>query len=151
MRAHDPDTVPLLDEARRRGSTALGDTPLPFGLDQFTIYTGLIGSALELGKLLATEERDLAAIGTHHHLRMAEIQSAFAQVETAMMADFDRDSTLRSQTFIAINLLIEKGQYEIAAEFHKRMLDGFSRPALETILHNRNAMAGAGGSRIRTV
>ncbi|MDH4745878.1 hypothetical protein OMP43_17775 [Sphingomonas sp. CBMAI 2297] len=127
----------LLDAARQRGQEATGFTVLPPGLDKFTAYVGLIGSALELGKLVATEERDLTAIHTHHGTTMAEISAAFHEIETAMLADFTRDESLKEKTFDAINRLIEAGQYEIASEFHKRLLEGSTRPSLEAIIERR--------------
>jgi hypothetical protein len=122
---------------------------LPPGLDQFAVYTGLIDSALELGKLMATEQRDLHVIERSYKLEMAAMTAAFEEVEAAMQADFARDNALRDRTFESINLLISAGQFEIASEFHKRMIDGFSRPALETIIAHRNGFAAGSGLELR--
>lgn len=138
----------LLTAARERGSRVVGATVLPAGVDQFTAYVGLIGNALELGKLVATEERDLRVIGSHHQLTAARIAAAFREVEAAMAADFARDESLKDKTFDAINQLIAAGQYEIAAEFHRRLIDGFQRSALETIIGHRNTIASASTSRM---
>src|SRR5215217_189357 len=138
----------ILQSARERGSRVVGATVLPAGLDQFTAYVGLIGNALELGKLIATERRDLEVIGTHHQLEAARITSAFREVETAMLVDFQRDESLRDKTFDAINQLIAAGQYDIATEFHRRLFEGFTRGALETIIDHRNVIAGASKSRL---
>ena len=131
----------LLAVARRRGSEATASLALPSGLDHFTAYVGLIGSALELGKLVASEKRDLAVIGNHYDLERARIDTAAKEVEAAMMADFARDETLKDKTFESINLLIAAGQFEIAGEFHKRLMDSFARPSLEAIIESRKRPA----------
>ncbi len=132
----------LLSAARDRGHMVIDGQLLP-GLDNFTVYTGLISKALDLAKLLATEERDLRVIHTSYDIEVRVISSAFQEVELAMAADFDRDSSLRDKTFEAINQLIAAGQYEIASEFHKRLIANFQRPALETIIEQRNQRSGA--------
>ena len=142
--AHDQ----LLADARRRGVETLGTAVVPQGFDNFTTYIGLIASALELGKLVATEERDLTAIGNHHEREMARIGSAFAEIETAMKADFARDASLREQTFQVINSLVAAGQHEIAMNFFETLMNNFTRPALETVLKARNEFASASGTRI---
>lgn len=143
--------MPILDEARARGANMLAGVHIPKNLDHFSIYAGLLRSALDLGKLVATEKRDIAAISAHYNTRMADIQAAFSQIEGAMIQDFHRDESLRERTFESINLLIEKGQYEVAADFHRRMIEGFSRPALETILQARNEIGSATGVRMRRI
>lgn len=144
-----PQPDSYLAEARARGAKAMGSTILAPGLDNFTVYVGLIGSALELGKLIKTEKRDLAAIETHHEREMGRIATAFREVEMAMLSDFQKESTLRDRTFDSIELLIAAGQHEIASEFHKRLMDGFQRSALELIVERRNQDAGASTSRIK--
>lgn len=139
----------LLSAARERGRQVIDGDLLPPGLDQFTVYAGLIGKALDLAKLLATEERDLRVIGTTYDIAMREITAAFMEVETAMSRDFERDQSTRDRTFDAINQLIAAGQYEIASEFHKRVMDGFQRPALEAILEHRNIRASGSNLRLK--
>ncbi len=147
MSIFDQEATKLLADARERGNRTLGATIIPPGLDQFSVYVGLISSALELGKLIQTEERDLTVIGNHHEREMAEISAAFKKVETAMLADFQRDGSLRDKTFETINLLIAAGQHDIALKFYERFMDGFKRGALETIIEHRNAVAG-GNTRL---
>jgi len=139
----------LLAAARERGRREMGAAVIPPGLDHFTAYVGLISSALELGKLISTEERDLKVIGAHHEIEVAKIGSAFKEVEGAMLADFQRDESLKVKTFESINLLIAAGQYEIASEFHKRLIDGFKRGALETIIDHRNTVVRESTSRLK--
>ncbi len=139
----------LLAEARRRGAEALSATVVPTGLDNVAAYIGLVASALELGKLIATEERDLATIGNHHQREMAKIGAAFTEVELAMKADFARDAFLREQTFQVINNLVATGQSEIAMKFFEVLTNNFSRPALETVLEARNEFAAASGTHIK--
>ncbi|MDQ0462958.1 hypothetical protein QO010_000706 [Caulobacter ginsengisoli] len=148
MEQFDDGMGGLLSAARERGAQAMGATVLPAGLDQFTVYAGLIGSALDLGKLLATEQRDLQVIGSHHQIEAARIDAAFREVEAAMVADFQRDAGLRQKTFDAIDQLIAAGQYEIASEFHRRLFEGFQRGALESIIGHRNVAAAAASSRM---
>ena len=148
MNPFQDDAAELLYAARARGNGMMDGAALPIGLDHFTVYAGLIGSALELGKLIQTEERDLTVIRNHHEISVAQITAAFDEVEKAMQADFQRDETLKEKTFEAINQLIAAGQYEIAGEFHKRLMDGFSRPSLEAILAHRNGFAAESGSRL---
>jgi len=148
MNPFENDAEGLLYAARERGNQMMGGGALPAGLDHFTVYAGLIGSALELGKLIQTEERDLTVIRNHYEISVAQITAAFQEVEQAMQADFQRDETLKAKTFDAITQLIAAGQYEIAGEFHKRLIDGFSRPSLEAILEHRNDLAGSSGSRL---
>ncbi len=138
----------LLSAARQRGSDTMGSAIIPPGLDHFTAYVGLISSALELAKLIQTEERDLTVISNHHQIEMANISAAFKEVESAMLADFQRDQSLKEKTFESINLLIAAQQYEIASEFHKRLIEGFKRGALETIIDHRNTVVREGGSRL---
>jgi len=138
----------LLAAARDRGNRTIDATIIPPGLDHFTIYVGLIGSALELGKLIKTEERDLKVIGAYYEIQISNISSALKEVETAMLADFERDESLKAKTFESINLLIAAGQYEIASEFHKRLIDGFKRGALEAIIEHRNQVVRGGTSRL---
>lgn len=148
MNPFEENAADLLFAARERGSAALQGVKLPAGLDHFTVYAGLIGSALELGKLIATEERDLKVIHNHYEISVAQMQAAFAEVEQAMQADFQQDETLKAKTFEAITQLIAAGQYEIAGEFHKRLMDGFQRTSLDTLLSYRNQIAGGSGSRL---
>lgn len=131
----------LLAEARQRGQEALGGSVMPPGGEHITAYIGLVANAIELGKLLATEERDLQVIANHHEIEMAKIADAFKQVEAAMRADFERESSLRQQAFASIDKLIAAGQYEVATRFYEILMSGFSRPALETILAHRNELA----------
>src|ERR1700733_6562406 len=107
----------LLAAARERGSKAIDPSIIPPGLDHFTVYVGLISNALELGKLIQSEERDLEVIRTHYEIEMTSIQAAFKEVEAAMISDFQRDESLKAKTFESINLLIDAEQYEIASEF----------------------------------
>lgn len=141
----------LLAAARQRGSEATGQFTLPPGLDHFTAYVGLIGSALELGKLAASEKRDLAVIGNHYELERARIDAASREIEAAMITDFARNESLKERTFESINLLIAAGQFEIAGEFHKRMMDGFSRSSLEAIIDLRNDGIASIDTRLRSV
>lgn len=144
----DEPTDDFFAVARERGNVALAGAALPSGLDQFAVYAGLIGSALDLGKLIATEKRDLEAIQSHHALRMAQITSAYQEVEAAMLADFERDEGLRTQTFAMIDKLMEAGEFAIAAEVHRRLIDGANRPALATVLEHRNGIASGSGSTL---
>ena|SRR5258707_8698674 len=142
------ETDSLLAAARERGNKAIGTTILPPGLDQFTVYAGLIGSALELGKLIQTEERDLKVIGSHHEIEMARIMTAFKEVEGKMLLEFQNDESLREKTFKSIDLLIAAGQHEIALKFYERMMEGFNRSPIETIVKQRNRAASGSGSRL---
>ena len=148
MNEFDGDAAEMLFAARTRGDQMTGTMPLPSGLDHFSVYAGLIGSALELGKLIQTEGRDLKVIDHHYQIAMANISAAFTEVERAMVADFERDESLRTKTFEAITQLILAGQYEIASEFHKRLIDGFKRGSLDAILDHRNVVAQSSGSRL---
>ena len=144
---HENDA--LLAAARERGSREMGSAIIPPGLDHFTAYVGLISSALELGKLIQTNERDLKVIDSHYKIEMTNIAAAFKEVEGAMLADFQRDESLKDKTFESINLLITAGQYDVASEFHKRLIDGFKRGALETIIEHRNVVARESSSRLK--
>src|SRR3569833_3977495 len=76
-----------LTAARDRGRELLAGEILPPALDQFTVYTGLLDKALDLAKLIATEERDLQTISSHHEREMTKIMAAFTEVEHAMLID----------------------------------------------------------------
>jgi hypothetical protein len=143
------DHARLLADARERGSKAFGAAPLPPGLDHVTAYVGLISSALELGKLIATEERDLKVIGSHHEIEIAKIEGAFKEVEAAMIADFKRDHSLREKSFESINLLIAAGQHELALKFYERLMDGFTKGALEGLIQLRNNAASESTTRMK--
>lgn len=143
------DVGDLLEAARERGKGTVVGISLPPGLDQFTMAVGLIGKAIELGQLVATEECDLGVIQAHYGIETARIQAAFAEVETAMIADFKRDESLKEKTFEAITMLIAAGQFEIASEFHKRFMDSLKRSALEVVLERRNTGAERSNSRFR--
>jgi len=106
MNPFERPAAELLQSARDRGNKALEGVVLPSGLDHFTVYAGLIGSALELGKLIQTEQRDLTVIDSHYKLAKANMEAAFAEVEKAMQSDFERDESLKAKTFEAITLLI---------------------------------------------
>lgn len=142
------DVGTLLAAAQERALSTTGGMSVPIGLDHFTAYVGLIASALELGKLIKTEQRDLEVISAHYKIEVARISTAFAEVEAAMIADFQKDESLKAKTFEAIAMLISVGQYEVASEFHKRLIENMKRPALEAVLKSRNEMIGAGNSRI---
>ena len=150
MNLFDQPAAELLSAARKRGNQTVEGIVLPAGLDQFTVYAGLIGNALELAKLIQTEERDLTVIDNHYKLSLANMEAAFAEVEKAMTQDFARDESLKLKTFEAITHLIAVGQFEIASEFHKRLIDGFNRSSLDAILAHRNTMASSSGSRLYT-
>ncbi|MEJ0027696.1 MAG: hypothetical protein WDN01_16855 [Rhizomicrobium sp.] len=135
--------------ARERGRRAVSATAIPAGLDHFTVYVGLIGSALELGKLVATQKRDLKVIDSHYEIEASKIDTAMREVEAAMSADFRRDRSLRKRTFESINMLIAAGQHEIALKFYERLLDGFTRGALEGLIALRNHVAVESGTRLR--
>ena len=149
MNNPDTEASSLLVAARERGKKAMSGTVLPPGLDHFTAYIGLVSSALELGKLMATEERDLRAIETHHEREMTNITLAFRQVEAAMIADFSRDESLKAKSFQIIESMVAAGQFEIALEAYKCLLNGFSRPSLEVILEHSNRIAGKRNSTLR--
>jgi hypothetical protein len=140
------DVNALLTAARDRGTRAVGTAVIPPGLDHFTVYAGLIGSALELAKLIQTEERDLKVIDSHYQIETQRISAAFREVEAAMIADFKRDESLKEKTFEMIQMLIAAGQFEVAGEFHGRLINSFQRPALEAIIEHRKV---TGGSYIR--
>jgi len=142
------EAAEFLAEARERGSKTVGSTIIPPGLDHFTAYVGLIGSAIELGKLIQTEQRDLQIIHSHHEIEIARISAAFRQVEAAMLTDFEREGSLRDKTFETINLLVAAGQHEIAFKFYERFIDGFKRSALEMIIEMRNRDAAKSNARI---
>lgn len=144
----DTEVSQLLAAARERGQSKVVGMAVPGGLDHFVAYVGLISSALELGKLIKTEERDLKVIQNHYEIETLRIRAAFSEIEAAMTADFQRDESLKAKTFEAITALISAGQYEIASEFHKRLMEGLKRPALESILEGRNAITGAKNSRM---
>lgn len=133
-------------EARARGARVLTGVSLPEGLERLNVYVGLIHGAIELGKIIGTEDRDLQAISTHHDIEMSRIRAGLAEIEAALMTDVERDQSLRDKTFESINLLIAAGQYEIAVEFQKRLGDQLSRPALETIVDHRNVVARKSGT-----
>ena len=138
----------LLSAARERGARAIGGVAIPSGLDQLAIYAGLIGSALELGKLIQTEERDKKVIDNHYNIEMNWIGAAFKEVEAAMMADFNRDESFKEKTFEMMRLLVAAGQFEIANQLHERMVSSFQRPALESIIAHQNALTKESGSYI---
>lgn len=143
------DAEILLDEARERGSQSFGAFVLPPGMEKFGLYAGLISKTMELAKVVQTEHRDLKVIAAHHEIEITRINAAFREVEAAMVSDFKNEQEQRAQTFAAIDKLFAAGQYEIASEFHKRLIDGQKRSALETVLEARNASVGEGGSRLR--
>ena len=133
------ETVELvLEAARNRGKQSLSGFIIPQGLDHFTAYVGLIGSALELGKLIRTERRDLHVIDSHYQIEVTRIEAAFGEIELAMMADFKKDESLKQKTFEAITQLITAGQYEIASEFHRRFMESLGRTSLDAIIEGRN-------------
>lgn len=142
----DTEAKSLLAAARERGARAIGGVVIPAGLDQLTIYAGLIGSALELGKLMTTEDRDLKVIDSHYDIEMNKIAAAFKEVEGAMLADFNRDESFKERTFEMMRLLVAAGQFEIANQLHERMVSSFQRPALEAIIAHQNTVAKESGS-----
>ena len=148
MNPFEKPAVELLESARTRGNKALEGVVLPSGLDHFAVYAGRIGSALELAKLIQTEQRDLTVIDSHYKLAKANMEAAFAEVEKAMLSEFAQNESNRTHTFEMISQLIAVGQYEIASEFHKRLVENFSRSPLDAILKHRNNMAANSGSRL---
>lgn len=128
----------LLDAARVRGRALLAGEVLPPALDQFTVYTGLIDKALDLGKLIATEERDLHVIDSAYRLEMAAITAEFAKIENSMRIDAERDDIYRDQQFAIINKLIDAGNFELASEIHKRLIDSKARSAMDQLIELRN-------------
>lgn len=149
MAKPDQDHARLLATARERGAQAFGASVIPPGLDHVTAYIGLISNALELGKLIATEDRDMEAIKTHHEIEVTKIAAAFKEVEAAMIADFQRDHSLREKSFESINLLIAAGQHELALKFYERLMAGFTGGALEGLIQLRNNAASESTTRIK--
>jgi hypothetical protein len=143
------ETSRLLQAARERGQRVLDPTAIPQGLDHFTAYTGLISSALELAKLVQTEERDHKVIDTHYEIEIARITAEFKKTENAMRADFERDNSLRDKTFETINLLVQAGQHEIALKFFEGMLGGFSRGALDALINRSNSASEGTGVSLK--
>ena len=141
----------LLNDARERGAQSFGNVILPPGLEKFTLYAGLISRAMDLAKVVQTEERDLKIIASHHEIEIARINTAFREVEAAMISDFKTEEDKRAGTFQAIEQLIAAGQYELASEFHKRLIEGQKRTVLETLLDARNAAVGGGVGRLRVL
>lgn len=148
MNPFDESRDALLGDARRRGEAMMGGIGLAPGLDQLTIYAGLVGSALELAKLIQTEQRDLTVIHHHHDIEIAKIDAAFGEIEQALLADFQSDETLRKETFSMIEKLIAAGQFEIASVFHQRLFDGPKRSLLELVVQRRNDIGQGKGTRI---
>ena len=148
MKDAGEETAKLLQTARQRGREAIGPSDLPQGLDHFTVYVGLLSSAIELAKLVQTEERDKLVIETHYEMEMKRIDNAFAEIEMAMQADFARDESIRTRTFEAVNKLIEAGKHEIALKFFERMVEGQSRGALDSLILLRNSAAEGTGTKL---
>lgn len=143
------DTSRLLAAARERGQKILAGAPPLTGLDQVAVYVGLIGSALELAKLVQTEERDLKVIEAHYSIEISRINAAFKETEMAMQLAFDRDHSLRAKTFKVIELLISANQHEIALKFYERMLDGFSNITLDSLLARHSAATEGTGMSVK--
>jgi len=131
----------MLAEARKRGQEVMGTHVMPAGMDNVTAYVGLISSALELGKLIATEERDLKVIEADHQQTMLKISGAFKELESGMRGDFERDKSFRDESFKAIHQLIADGKHDVAMRFYEILQSNFSRPSLEVILEARNVGA----------
>jgi hypothetical protein len=149
MTTFEQDNDRLLTEARERGSKVLGSLAVPQHFGNVTVYIGLIESALELAKLIQTEERDLTVIGAHHEQERMRIEVAFREIEMAMQTDFQRETELRSRTMDIIERLIASDQSEIALKFYERLLDGFRRGAFEQMIELRNEGARNSGSRLK--
>ena len=133
----------LLTAARDRGRELLAGEILPPALDQFTVYTGLLDKALDLAKLIATEERDLQTISSHHEREMTKIMAAFTEVEHAMLIDQAQHDAFRDQQFALINRLIDAEKFELASEIHRRLMDGRPRSTVEQLIELRNSSAPA--------
>ncbi len=140
----------LFAAARARGQERIVGIATPAGLDHLTPLLGLVSQSIELGKLLATEERDLKVIETHYQIEMARIQGEFRILEAEMAGTFKDNATLRAETFLFINKLADAGHFELAMEAYRRLMDALKGPSLEERIDRGNAAGGSFGSRIRT-
>jgi len=112
--SRQPITVHLLDAQKRA-------EPIPFTLNS-TDLTGLLIEAIQLGKLLTTEQRDLEAIRSDYKLRSEYLADQHNQI----INEIDRFYNERENTINQINqkadLFIASGQYDIAEGLLKQLI-----------------------------
>lgn len=111
----NPITVHLTDPLKGAGS-------IPFTFTS-TDLTSLLIEGIQLGKLIATEERDLESIRTGYKLRSEFMENKHQEV----MNEIERFYDDRQGTIDAINrqseLLIAAGQYEVAQVLLSKLID----------------------------
>ena len=96
--------------------------PLPFRL-QSTDITGLLVEAMQLAKLVATEERDLESIRTDFALRIREIDNSREKATMLISGEYKERSEQITLLNENVKLLIKMNQFDAAVLIMNRMAD----------------------------
>ena len=126
-----PKTSPIdihVRDARGRAE------PTPFRL-QSTDIPGLLVEAMQLAKLLATEERDLAAIRTDFALRIREMDDNREKATQLITGEYKERSEQIALLNENVKLLISMNQFEIAQQIMNRMADILTDSPLKRAMH----------------
>ena len=90
---------------------------------------------MQLAKLLATEERDLAAIRTDFALRIREMDDNREKATQLITGEYKERSEQIALLNENVKLLISMNQFEIAQQIMNRMADILTDSPLKRAMH----------------
>jgi len=111
-----PPVTIHLDNARKRAE------PTPITLHS-TDLIGLLKEAVELGKLKATESRDLEAIRTDYMKTYKELDDYHNRAMSALDQEYAKRNKMIDEISAMAKQLISQGQYEAGQAIISQMLD----------------------------
>lgn len=126
-----PVTVHLLDAHKRA-------EPLPFTLHS-TELMGLLVEAVQLGKLIATEERDLEAIRADYRLKSEYLEKQHTQIISEIEHFYGERKLIIDKINEQADRLTAAGQFEMAQALLNKLIDMVANHSpLRTTMELRN-------------
>ena len=129
--SRQPVTVHLIDAHKRA-------KPIPFTLNS-TDLTGLLIEAIQLGKLVATEKRDLEAIRSNYKERSERLENLHNEIMTEIKEFYGQRQAIIDKINHQSDQLIAAGQYDVAEVLLSKLIDMVANHSpLRTAIELRN-------------
>lgn len=117
---------------------SLRATSSTYRLQSVTVLDLLV-EAVDLAKLLATEERDLLVIRSEYEHRAATLANEHATNVLLIDHDYEERKIQTEALNKAAHLFIKEGQHEIAQQIMNRLADILASSPLDKLLNSRKS------------
>lgn len=117
---------------------ALGRAAPASYLLRSTTVLDLLVEAVELAKILATEERDLAAIRAEYEIRSARLANNHTENVMLINREYDERQIQINMLNDTVHKLITANQFIIAQQLMNRLADILAASPLDKVLKHRN-------------